>query len=260
MIAIVDDDPTHQTSGRLSGGSGDDVLTGDPQDDLLDGGPGADAMAGGASNDIGPGDDRLVGLDGDDRLIGGREAVRYDTTATADIELGGDGDDHLQTGPNGRADGGPGADQLAGRDGARLTGGPGREELVAYRAHGGATLHAAGDGERDIVRCTANALPRAETSTPATSRSAAALLPVVRAPAGSSCSVTTARAPGRLSSSSPAPTTLAPADRWSPSGPVVASSHATGTRSGSGIAARFTCAPRVPGSGLPTPGGPSPSP
>src|SRR5689334_13112494 len=54
---------------RVTGGSGDDTLTGSAAADRLDGGPGDDALLGGSGNDRldgGPGDDALSGQSGTD--------------------------------------------------------------------------------------------------------------------------------------------------------------------------------------------------
>ena len=87
----------------LSGGPGNDTLTGGRRDDLLDGGPGNDTLNGG------DGRDRLVGGPGDDTLNGG---------GGDDLLTGGLGDDELN--------GGDGNDRLHGNDGDdRLNGGGG---------------------------------------------------------------------------------------------------------------------------------------
>jgi Ca2+-binding RTX toxin-like protein len=130
----------------LAGGAGDDVLTGSEAANTISGGGG---------------DDRIAGLGGDDTLYG--EGVEPGAPApTADVIDGGDGADHLTVGPGGRATGGRGGDTLLVTGAGRAVGGPGRDELATLGS-GGARLEAAGDGERDILRCRPGAPPRAET-------------------------------------------------------------------------------------------------
>ena len=65
------------SSPRLSGGDGDDVLGSGAGDDTLEGGPGADTIDGGAGNDRlggGAGTDKLIGGDGRDYLSAGGPA------------------------------------------------------------------------------------------------------------------------------------------------------------------------------------------
>ncbi|CAG1009602.1 Bifunctional hemolysin/adenylate cyclase [Burkholderiales bacterium] len=128
---------------RLSGGGGDDTLTGSVSSDALDGGEGDDVLAGaggsdtltgGAGNDTldaGEGDDTLDGDDGDDRLAAGAGddevsgGAGNDTIlgdAGADRLAGGDGDDTI--------DGGIGRDTIAGNAGNdALAGGDGNDNL-----------------------------------------------------------------------------------------------------------------------------------
>jgi hypothetical protein len=75
----------------VTGGSGDDQLTGDAAYNTLNGGPGDDAIDGGAGNDVsvgGPGNDRLSGGIGNDYLVGEADRDRLD---------GGTGDDSLSS-------------------------------------------------------------------------------------------------------------------------------------------------------------------
>ncbi|MDD4891954.1 MAG: beta-propeller domain-containing protein, partial [Phycisphaerae bacterium] len=74
---------------QISGGAGDDVLTGGAEADCIDGGAGNDTISGGAGDDIlwgGSGNDTLDGGAGNDRLYG---------QAGNDTLIGGDGDDAL---------------------------------------------------------------------------------------------------------------------------------------------------------------------
>ena len=71
----------------LSGGDGNDTLTGSSEDDTLDGGADNDILTGLAGNDAlvgGSGDDQLAGGDDNDILTGG---------LGTDLQTGGDGDD-----------------------------------------------------------------------------------------------------------------------------------------------------------------------
>jgi Ca2+-binding RTX toxin-like protein len=72
---------------NLTGGDGDDVLTGDGLANTLTGGAGADTLSGGAENDIldgGAGNDTLDGGAGDDTLKGGVGADRFTGGAGTD--------------------------------------------------------------------------------------------------------------------------------------------------------------------------------
>ncbi len=73
---------------NVSGGNGNDLLTGDANANLLDGNQGADTLTGGAGADtlIGnAGDDRFVATvgDGNDAMVGGAQTDTYDLSATA---------------------------------------------------------------------------------------------------------------------------------------------------------------------------------
>ena len=77
---------------NVTGGHGNDLITGDNNDNVLIGGPGNDTIYGGGGNDTingGDGDDRLYGEAGNDTLDGGDGN---------DYLNGGDGDDTLITG------------------------------------------------------------------------------------------------------------------------------------------------------------------
>ena len=69
---------TAGTAAWMTGGAGDDVLTGTSLADILNGASGADTLNGGGASDV------LYGGDGDDVLVGG---------AAADILIGGSGSD-----------------------------------------------------------------------------------------------------------------------------------------------------------------------
>lgn len=109
----------------LTGGKGDDTLSGAGGEDTLRGGDGEDNLSGDAGDDLllgggendrlsgGGGADRLKGGAGDDLLMGGR---------AADTLNGGSGDDDIE--------GGGGRDRLVGRSGDdRLSGGGGADTL-----------------------------------------------------------------------------------------------------------------------------------
>ena len=62
----------------VSGGSGNDTVSGNANVNHLQGGDGNDTLSGGASNDVlsgGAGDDALLGGDGNDLLVGGADTV-----------------------------------------------------------------------------------------------------------------------------------------------------------------------------------------
>jgi Ca2+-binding RTX toxin-like protein len=70
----VDDSNGPMPPAYLSGGDGDDKLTGSAADDILDGGPGNDILNGRGGNDTllgGPGNDILIGGPGTDTMSGG---------------------------------------------------------------------------------------------------------------------------------------------------------------------------------------------
>ncbi len=129
---------------RLTGGTGDDDLDGGADDDILTGNDGDDRLTGGDGNDTltgGDGDDTLIGGDGNDTLTGGDG----DDTLTGgdgnDTLTGGDGDDTL-TGGDGNDtltggegvdtfDGGAGDDILGNAEtGETLTGGTGDDRFT----------------------------------------------------------------------------------------------------------------------------------
>jgi Ca2+-binding RTX toxin-like protein len=127
---------------RLSGGAGNDHAEGGDGNDSLFGEGGADVLNGGAGNDTvsgGAGADSLAGGPGNDRLIGGRGA---DTLA------GGEGDDSLY--------GGMGRDWLAGGAGNDVLSGGGSQDTLDGGAgndtlRGGAAADMLNGGEGDDV-------------------------------------------------------------------------------------------------------------
>jgi Ca2+-binding RTX toxin-like protein len=120
---------THRAT--LSGGAGNDTLTGTDFVDSLDGGDGADSLVGSGGNDT------LVGLGGNDTLEGG---------AGVDSLLGGTGDDSLNGGgDNDVLNGDVGDDTLAG--------GAGNDNLTGL---GGADLLNGGDGNDTLAGGTEN--------------------------------------------------------------------------------------------------------
>jgi len=78
----------------VTGGAGDDTVTGAELDDILNGNSGQDTLIGGAGNDVllgGVGNDTLIGGAGADKHIGGDglDTAAYDNAVT--VYLGGDG-------------------------------------------------------------------------------------------------------------------------------------------------------------------------
>jgi Ca2+-binding RTX toxin-like protein len=89
----------------LTGGYGDDELTGDEERNVLTGGPGDDLLAGLTE------DDRLVGGSGDDTLDGGAQNDVLRGLGGLDVLQGGTGNDNLDGGNDADAyDGGDGTD------------------------------------------------------------------------------------------------------------------------------------------------------
>jgi putative intracellular protease/amidase len=77
---------------RISGGAGNDTITGGLLTDLIRGNDGSDRLSGAAGNDIivgGAGDDTIDGSDGRDLLIGGVGTDRVRGGAGEDILIGG---------------------------------------------------------------------------------------------------------------------------------------------------------------------------
>jgi hypothetical protein len=134
--------------GQIRGGHGDDTLIGNDENNELIGGEG---------------DDHLDGRGGDDRLYGADEPGTA-TRPTADVLLGGEGSDLLDTGPDGRADGGPGTDRLTVVGDATAVGGSGADRLAISRGPGGVTGARVDtrDDDRDLVHCGPSARLRAE--------------------------------------------------------------------------------------------------
>jgi hypothetical protein len=187
------DDTLTETSGgavEVDGEDGDDVVTAGPSNSRLSGGPGNDQLTGNVVAG-GPGDDVLAGrwLDFSDHTAAvsidlaagiGRAAGEHDRLAPGfAFVYGGSGPDVIRTGDQrvevfaGAGDdtvyggddadtlrGGPGADRLLGGAGDDylfgdagddvLDGAAGRDEL---RAFDGADTILARDGERDLVDC-----------------------------------------------------------------------------------------------------------
>jgi Ca2+-binding RTX toxin-like protein len=115
-----DDQLTLDTSGRASGGAGNDSITGSAGGDTLTGGGGNDALAGG------PGPDRINGDDGNDTVDGGSED---------DVLRGGGGDDAvLGGGEADRVEGGSGDDTLDGGLGPDLFDGGSGGDTADYSA------------------------------------------------------------------------------------------------------------------------------
>jgi Ca2+-binding RTX toxin-like protein len=108
---------------NLTGGYGDDTLSGNARPNVVTGGPGDDTVVGGFDNDKlygNSGEDRLVGGDGNDQLIG---------ATSDDTLLGGEGADTL----------------LGGADADMLVGGPG-SDTASYADHTAAVVVTIGAG------------------------------------------------------------------------------------------------------------------
>ena len=101
---------------NLTGGSGDDVLTGSDAANRIRGRSGRDVIAGLGGNDV---------LTGAGVLDASFEEIE---DGTPDVITGGDGFDQISAGSGGSANGGAGIDQIEGA-GARLSGGPGDDRL-----------------------------------------------------------------------------------------------------------------------------------
>ena len=177
---------------NLTGGSGDDVLTGDPNPNTLNGGPGDDTLIGagaldhlngdanGAVGDTasyaeratavtvtlpaggedvlggvenltgGTGNDQLTGDAGPNRLRGGIGADTLSGGDGSDTLEGGDGADTLDGGNAGdTVSGGDGADTLDGGNAADTVNGDNGADTVRGGADPGDTL--AGGADRDLV-------------------------------------------------------------------------------------------------------------
>jgi len=129
---------------NITGGEGDDVLSGNAKanvlrgnggNDILDGEGGNDSLYGGTGNDklFGvAGHDKLYGDEGDDELDGGQGNDELYGGEGNDILLGGQGQDRLDGGAgNDELDGGAGNDILIGGLGDDiLTGGAGSDQFV----------------------------------------------------------------------------------------------------------------------------------
>jgi len=116
-VLTVDDANGPMPPANLSGGDGDDILTGSAAADVLDGGAGNDTLFGR------DGDDTLIGGPGNDILNGGRGTDRMS---------GGDGDDQFVWNP------GDGSDVIEGEAGndTLVFNGANVDELVDLSANG----------------------------------------------------------------------------------------------------------------------------
>ena len=115
----MDDDPYVSTIENVTGGFGNDVLTGDTRANILTGGAGGDTLRGEA--------DTVTEMGGDDTLNGG---------AGADMLYGGPGNDTLNGGDDNdeTMQGGPGNDTLDGGKGTdTLNGGAGKDTFIINR-------------------------------------------------------------------------------------------------------------------------------
>lgn len=124
---------------RLAGGDGLDVLNGGDGDDVLDGGPGEDALLGGEGADAldgGVGADSLDGGPGDDQAVYASRREAVTVTLDGEPDDGAQGErDRIKTNVEGVA-GGAGADRLDTRDAAAgdVSCGAGRDDLMADTA------------------------------------------------------------------------------------------------------------------------------
>lgn len=135
-------DNVHSDIENLSGGNGDDSLTGNDGRNVIDGGPGADSLSGMGGNDVlidsgqDSAADRLDGGAGDDTMSAGRGPDTY---------TGGDGEDYVSDYVNrgfavnvsldGVADdGSPGEGDNVGPDVEDVSGGAGNDTLVGSAA------------------------------------------------------------------------------------------------------------------------------
>ena len=148
---------------NVSGGSGNDTLTGDDADNILSGGAGDDTIDGGKGNDTisgdtdgdandatydggedtitgGEGNDVIVGGEGEDVIHGEEGDDTIDGEAGDDQLVGGDGADTITGGAgNDSIDGGAGNDTIGGNEGDdAITGGEGNDAL--YGGEGGDTV------------------------------------------------------------------------------------------------------------------------
>ncbi|EKD39882.1 MAG: Type I secretion target GGXGXDXXX repeat protein [uncultured bacterium] len=90
------------TGNTLSGGGGNDILVGNIGDDVIFGGTGTDDLTGGTGNDQlvgGDGIDTLSGGDGNDVLVG--DDVNFDTPTTGTSDIVDDGDTDIVSGGGG---------------------------------------------------------------------------------------------------------------------------------------------------------------
>jgi Ca2+-binding RTX toxin-like protein len=146
---------------HITGGSGNDSLTGDAQNNWLAGGLGADSLNGGAGDDvllIDAGDTSINGGDGlDIAQVIGREGVTLNLSqSNIEIAVGGDGNDIFIGGGRstvfvrgGAGDdviiGGAANDVLSGEDGADLIDGGAGNDLI--RGHRGRDQLLGGQGD-----------------------------------------------------------------------------------------------------------------
>lgn len=160
----------------LSGGPGDDEITGGRYNDSIDGGPGTDILRGGAGDDdiiAGEGNDEVYGGRGHDWLEGGEGDDRIVGFEGDDFIIGGTGKDELHGGPGNdvlasvdpwqmphqpsfvedtagdRMFGGVGDDRLVGGDRwDRMQGGPGNDVLLGFE---GRDFMRGGSGNDELI-------------------------------------------------------------------------------------------------------------
>lgn len=179
LVSVYDDDGTRydqfgnilkENDDSLSGGTGDDMLSGSAGHDTLDGGEGDDDLSGGTGFDIlsgGQGDDvlsggsdrdSLYGEDGNDALNGGTGDDLLSGGAGQDTLSGSSGDDTLSGGAdNDELNGGSGHDRLEGGSGEdSLIGGSGNDQLLGeggndtLRGGSGDDTLSGGDGKDSL--------------------------------------------------------------------------------------------------------------
>ena len=166
------DDVVAGTAGRrnwLTGGAGDDSLTGAEREDILNGNAGQDRLSGGGGADVllgGLGNDVLTGGAGADRLIGGAgfDIAAYETAVVVSLatpainsgEAAGDTFDSIEglqgSAQNDTLEGDLRENELRGQQGNdTLRGGDGDDFYIFARGDGSDTVIDIGSGGEELV-------------------------------------------------------------------------------------------------------------